>query len=281
MNNITDSNKEFWNKKGKEDTFFTAGDPFSHFTPVTEMKNKYRNRTEFKHLVNKVKLKGKVVLDLGCGTGRLSFRFAKKCKKVIGVDFAPAMIEQAKKYKKDNNIQNTEFYVSNLQDFRIDEKVDVIYLGGVLMCIEDDDVRKIISNFKNFINSETIIINRDTTALAGKRLNSKIFPKRTDYAVYRTSKEIKDLFKDEYDTFYESETYPVVIPFNLYNRLSEKAKNNKLVLFFVKIGLHLQSFIFDPFLLKNKWIYKSVRKNWEKSERPIRQFYYFHKLKKK
>jgi 2-polyprenyl-3-methyl-5-hydroxy-6-metoxy-1,4-benzoquinol methylase len=41
-------------------------------------------------------LGGKTVLDVGCGSGRHSVAFAEQGAKVVGVDFAPRMIELAK-----------------------------------------------------------------------------------------------------------------------------------------------------------------------------------------
>ena len=39
---------------------------------------------------------GKAVLDVGCGSGRHSVAFAERGAKVVGIDFAPRMIELAK-----------------------------------------------------------------------------------------------------------------------------------------------------------------------------------------
>ena len=40
---------------------------------------------------------GKRVLDIGCGSGRYAIEFARRGAEVIGLDFAPAMIEMARK----------------------------------------------------------------------------------------------------------------------------------------------------------------------------------------
>tara|TARA_Y100000034_G_scaffold88576_1_gene106338 strand:- start:3532 stop:4221 length:690 start_codon:yes stop_codon:yes gene_type:complete len=42
------------------------------------------------------KLKGKKILDLGCGTGRNSIKIARKGAKVIGIDFSKDMLKIAK-----------------------------------------------------------------------------------------------------------------------------------------------------------------------------------------
>ncbi len=280
MNNeITKYNKQFWNKRGKNNSFFVAGSPMKKANPENKIVGKYRNRTEYKHLKNKINLNGKTLLDLGCGTGRLTFVFAKKCKKVVGVDFATEMIKQAKLYKNKNAAVNTEFYVSELQKYKTEEKFDIIYLGGVLMCINDTDVVEILNNIKNYLKPNGIVINRDTVSLTDRRKHAKEFHDRTDFTFYRTITEVKEIFNQKYETFYYSETYPIVIALNLYKRLPDKLRRNKIILFCLNFGLILQSAFFDKFLLNNKKLYKKVYNNWVKSDYPLRQFYFFHRLK--
>ena len=50
-----------------------------------------------------------VVLDLGCGNGQHSFKVAKKCKRIVGVDYNELQLKIAKKTAKDNKIRNIEF----------------------------------------------------------------------------------------------------------------------------------------------------------------------------
>jgi len=279
---ITKKNKQFWEERARNNTFFTAGSPINPTDPAGVVFGKYRNRSEFNHIKNKIELKDKLVLDLGCGTGRLAFQFAKYCKKVVGVDFAPSMIEKAKEYAKENQVENVDFFVSDLQSFTTNYMFDIIYIGGVLMCIEDEDVNRIIQNFKKFLKKDGIIINRDTISLTNERKTPKIFNRkdRTDFAVYRTIDEIENLFKPEYSSCYISETYPFVLAQNIFNRLPFKLKKNKIILFLYNIGLIIQSFFLDSFLLRNKKLYKSIKENWKKSDKPVRQFYLFFKFNK-
>jgi Methylase involved in ubiquinone/menaquinone biosynthesis len=57
-------------------------------------------------LLNEIDPQQKVIVDLGCGTGRLTFQLAKESfdAKVIGIDIADKMIEEAKKNYKAPNL---------------------------------------------------------------------------------------------------------------------------------------------------------------------------------
>ena len=62
--------------------------------------------------------KESVVLDAGCGVGWSSFIFAKKAKRVYGVDYSNEAIEYAKKKYKKNNLS---FIIMNVCDLRFDD----------------------------------------------------------------------------------------------------------------------------------------------------------------
>ena len=58
-------------------------------------------------------LKGKTVLDVGCGSGRYCLAYAQRgAAKVVGVDFAPAMIDLARQHA-------TRLGVDDRCDFRV------------------------------------------------------------------------------------------------------------------------------------------------------------------
>ncbi|MCQ2229293.1 MAG: 23S rRNA (uracil(1939)-C(5))-methyltransferase RlmD [Bacteroidales bacterium] len=62
-------------------------------------------------------LKGdEVVYDLYTGTGTIANFVARKCKKVIGVEYVPEAIEDAKVNSSINGIDNTVFYAGDMKD---------------------------------------------------------------------------------------------------------------------------------------------------------------------
>ncbi len=74
-----------------------------------------------------VPLKNKTVVDVGCGDGFFSFGFAKKAKKVYGIDNSKKQIDEAKKHA----LKNTQFIFSDMLDFNY-PKSDIINMPFVL-----------------------------------------------------------------------------------------------------------------------------------------------------
>ena len=71
--------------------------------------------------------KDDVVLDIGCGVGRLSIPIAKIVKKVYALDISSAMLNYVKKYAESENVDNIEIIQENWEEFDISKigKVDV------------------------------------------------------------------------------------------------------------------------------------------------------------
>lgn len=83
-------------------------------------------------------LSGASVLDIGCGTGRYSIECAKRgAKRVVGIDFAPHMIEFSKEIAQQMDVADKcEFICANFLDYSFDEAFDVVLALGVFDYIE-------------------------------------------------------------------------------------------------------------------------------------------------
>jgi len=71
----------------------------------------YKKTREFAALTG-----NEIVYDLYTGTGTIANFVARNAKKVIGVEYVPEAIEDAKMNAKLNNIQNTRFFAGDLKD---------------------------------------------------------------------------------------------------------------------------------------------------------------------
>ena len=76
------------------------------------------------------------IIDIGCGTGLLTFELAKRGHRMIGVEPAPAMLAVARRRLSWMNVQWNEEDASRLGDERADL---AIMTGHVAQFFLDDD----------------------------------------------------------------------------------------------------------------------------------------------
>ncbi len=82
---------------------------------------------------------GGTVLDVGCGAGNIALELAELGYRVVGVDGAPQMIEQAKAECSRRGIQNAEFRIADLSESVFDAgRFDAVVCSSVIEYIEDD-----------------------------------------------------------------------------------------------------------------------------------------------
>jgi SAM-dependent methyltransferase len=85
----------------------------------------YRKEFAFIHkIIKKNSPSGKLVLDLGCGTGSYTHHFLQKNYIVTGVDISNSMISLAKKKLK--GTKNVTFLVKDIRKLKLKKKFDII-----------------------------------------------------------------------------------------------------------------------------------------------------------
>jgi len=131
---------------------------------------------------------GARVLDLGCGTGRVGIAFTKKAKNVTAVDYSEELLKIGKSYCKKKAIDNIKFEKSDVTQFNDNYKYDLIFIGGVLMCLNDEDVQKTLRNAKALLAKHGKLIIRDS--LAENKREVKNY-----YTVYRSINDLKNLME--------------------------------------------------------------------------------------
>ncbi|MBG1260374.1 class I SAM-dependent methyltransferase [Nostoc commune] len=77
---------------------------------------------------------GESILDLGCGTGQLTEKIAPAGAEVMGVDFAPAMIEKARQ-----NYPHIRFDIADARNFQVDKPLDAVFSNAVLHWVKEAD----------------------------------------------------------------------------------------------------------------------------------------------
>ncbi len=99
-----------------------------------------------------------ILIDAGCGTGRLEFYLADKCRKVVGVDLSERNISIAKKNLAKSNFNNIEFYHADINKFQkeTDIRFDYAVISYVIHEIEENKRKETLTLLSQI--AEKIII---------------------------------------------------------------------------------------------------------------------------
>jgi SAM-dependent methyltransferase len=129
--NITES-KQKWNSLAKKNASYYIKTDFGE--KITEEEFRQSGEKDYKDLIendqlvkeNLGNLKDKIVLEIGCGTGRITEFISKNCKKVIAVDISEEMINEGQERLK--NLTNIDFVAGNGLNYPIeDNSVDFVF----------------------------------------------------------------------------------------------------------------------------------------------------------
>lgn len=118
------SGPEYWNSKAADyDAEAVSMLPNNHL-------NRYYHREQLRVLEPHLSaVRGARVLDVGCGTGRISRYLAERGANVTGMDFAPAPLDIARKLTAPGN---PEYRLQSVFDLEETDAYDVIWAYGCL-----------------------------------------------------------------------------------------------------------------------------------------------------
>lgn len=96
------------------------------------------------------------VLELACGTGRLSFPMAKAGAEIVGVDIAESMIERAEQKRTQSPLADRmRFEVGDMRTLRLSKRFDAVVLAfnTLMHMLEDDDLFAVLETAKHHLKS--------------------------------------------------------------------------------------------------------------------------------
>ena len=145
--------------------------------------------------------RNKVVLDLGCGMGRLADAVSDKVKEYYGVDFSSEMIAVAKQNVRNNNCH---FYTMSIVDALSDPKItarkyDLVLMAGVSMYINEDELKESYRLLRNLVNKDSLFYFEESVGKIERLTLNHIWSEDLqDYygAIYRTREEYKSLIRE-------------------------------------------------------------------------------------
>ncbi len=100
-------------------------------------------------------VKGKTILDIGCGEGEMARLFAERgAKKVLGVDISQNMIKLA---NEKNTYENVNFQLLAMENLdSLTEKFDFVFSSLAVHYVED--FGKLMKDISNLLNKDGILL---------------------------------------------------------------------------------------------------------------------------
>lgn len=117
----------------------------------------------YDHLSSYIK-EGQKVLDIGCGTGALTIKAAKKGAQVKGIDVNPQMLEIArKKMEKENLTKNVELQEMGVAELGSEESesYDVVMSGLTFSELTQDELNYTLKEIKRILKPGGILLVAD------------------------------------------------------------------------------------------------------------------------
>ncbi|MBP3495033.1 MAG: class I SAM-dependent methyltransferase [Clostridia bacterium] len=101
-----------------------------------------------------------LVLDLACGTGKLTFALRDRGYDMTGLDLSEDMLSVAKEYCYDNKINDVLFLCQDMRDFELYGTVDacVCSLDSINYLTKISDVKKCFSLVHNYLIPDGVFI---------------------------------------------------------------------------------------------------------------------------
>ena len=147
-------------------------------------------------------LKGKSILDVGCGSGKMANYFFSKGLKVKGIDFSEEMIKRAKK-----QYPQLDFLCEDICNYKTKDKYDGIFSKYLLFHLPPEDLNYTLNNFYNILNENgQLCIILDIPKVKGEQIlleefdNTQniyynyIMPDELEILLSQTQFKVKDKF---------------------------------------------------------------------------------------
>lgn len=190
----------------------------------------------------KEKIKSKIVLDLGCGTGKFLKPLSPISKEYIGLDISANQIEIAK--TKTANFDNVKFLCSSAESINLlDKSVDVIISTWVLGTILEEERRlKALNEAKRVLkeNGEIFLVENNIggefETIRGRYPNLEETKKYNDWLESQGFKPI-----NKFETYFEfdsekeaKENFKAIWGKETSKQIRSKRIKHKIIIYYLK-----------------------------------------------
>ncbi|GAB1157978.1 class I SAM-dependent methyltransferase [Paenibacillus illinoisensis] len=151
-----------------------------------------------------------VVLEIGCGTGRISKYITPTADTYVGCDYVQELIELIDTREDIVRNESTYFIHASFQDIT-NSTVEIpqhkkfnrfVISGGVLMYINDAEAREALGKISDMFDKRCIIYLSEPIAIQERLTLDRFYSENleSEYsAIYRTEQEYMELFKVFFD----------------------------------------------------------------------------------
>jgi len=154
-------------------------------------------------------IRGKNILDIGCGVGTHPVWLARNGARVTGIDISDKRITLARKVIERESLNDlVTLLARNAEDTGLPEKsFDVIYGQDVLMFLEGK-FNKFINEAKRVLKDDGVLIfsealeNHPIAKMYRKYMAPREWREFTDYFNFKHLEEFQKFFRVDYKTFY-------------------------------------------------------------------------------
>ncbi|MEW4285744.1 class I SAM-dependent methyltransferase [Priestia koreensis] len=198
--------KEFYRQRAVDKISINVDAPVVLCSDRDESKIEEWTSFEIEHRFPDLKLNSSnVVLEVGCGTGRISKYITGIVDTFVGIDYVEEFIDLIRSRNDIKKKKTTYFIHSSVQSLARREitiptikKFDrFVISGGVLMYINDAEVKELFNELITRLDDRCIIYLSEPIALKERLTLNKFYSEdlASEYsAIYRTEKEYQDLF---------------------------------------------------------------------------------------
>ena len=145
-------------------------------------------------------------LDAGCGTGTWLEHLAPRFEPAAGFEISEGMVKAARRRMTKCGLDQVTIEQGSLATLEGEEEYDLIFVGGVLMFLQDDVAADAVKRIRRALRPGGLLISRESTNRTGTRHRTEpLFPglfadpdaeREPYYAIYRHHTAITDMLTD-------------------------------------------------------------------------------------
>jgi len=158
------NHREFWEQAHQESGDAPVGGYLTQDYPVALARARYAGEwSQVSGWLAKSEIEKKSCLDVGCGDGTWLNRFAESFEKVHGMDISQDAVDKiAARAKKNGQTHISVSCGSVLEHEPQSTTYDLIFVGGVLMYLEDEELNFALSKLRSWLSPGGLLILRES-----------------------------------------------------------------------------------------------------------------------